>query len=51
MIQPRKPTSSKPRHPFNKLVDKALRRTASKVQKEAAEKGIRLVIAKNHVTT
>jgi len=46
MIQPRKATSLKPRHPFNKLVDRALRRTARKVQKEAAKQGIRLVIAK-----
>jgi len=45
MIQLRKTTLVKPHHPFNKLVDKALRRTARKVHKEAAQKGIRLVVA------
>jgi len=43
MIQPKKAASLKPRHPFNKLVDRALRRTARKVQKDAAQRGIRLV--------
>ncbi len=46
MPQPKKISPLKPRHPFTKLVDRALRRTARKVQKEAAQRGVRLVIAK-----